>query len=77
MVYKIISSKIGFQERTFFGRKYFMVAKSFPQKQVYKKKKLRKIFWSKMFYGCKVISSKTGLQKKILTNFLVENILWF
>ena len=41
-----------------------MIAKSFPPKQIPIKK-----FWSKIFYDCKIISSKTGSYQKIL----VEN----
>ena len=41
-----------------------MVAKSFPRKQVLIKKIVLKIFWPKMFYGCKLISSKTGSYQK-------------
>ena len=36
-----------------------MVAKSFPRRQVCTKYFPQK-FWSKLFYGCKIISSKTG-----------------
>ena len=43
----------------FFGRKFFMVAKSFPRKQV-PTKSFIKFFWSKIFYVRKIISSKTG-----------------
>ena len=54
-----------------------MVAKSFPLKQICKKKFVRNIFRSKIFYGCKIISSKTGLEEKNFEkNFLVENSLF-
>ena len=34
------------------------------------------IFWSKIFYGCKIISSKTGSYQKFSSNlFLVQNFL--
>ena len=33
-------------------------------------------FWSKIFYGCKFISSETGLIKNFINNFLVEKFLW-
>jgi hypothetical protein len=35
-----------------------------------------KIFWSKIFYGCNIISSKTGLNQNFSSKFLVENFLW-
>ena len=54
-----------------------MVAKSFPRKQVYRKIILEKNFLSKIFYDCKIISWKTGLQEK---NFWEKcfgrNFLW-
>jgi hypothetical protein len=40
------------------------------------------MFWSKNFYSCKIISSKTGLQEKEFLEkyfeekFLVKNLLW-
>jgi len=37
---------------------------------------LSKIFWSKLFYGCNIISSETPLTKNFLKNFSVENFLW-
>ena len=44
-----------------------MVVKSFPRKQV----------WSKIRYGCKLISSKTDLQEKVFEKkYLVENFLF-
>ena len=47
---KIISPNTGSEEQicweNSFGRQFFMVAKSFPRKQVLKKKLLRKFFWS-------------------------------
>ena len=75
-VCKIVSSKTGLQEKLF-GRKCFMVAKSFTRKQVWRKKCLRKHFWSKNIYGCKIIGSKTGLQKiNFEKKILVQNFLW-
>ena len=40
-----------------------MVAKSFPTNQVCTKN-VHKIFWSKIFYGCKIVSSKIGSYQK-------------
>jgi len=38
------------------------------------KKNFENIFWLKIFYGCKIISSKTGLnEKKFWEIFLVKN----
>jgi hypothetical protein len=59
---KIISSKTGSYQnfhQILFGRKFFMVAKSFSRKQV-PPKIFIKFFWSKIFYGCKIIFSITG-----------------
>ena len=62
--------------RKMFCRKFFMIAKSFPGKQVCKKTFLGKRFWSKFFYGCKIISSKTGLQENhFREKVFVENFL--
>jgi len=56
----------------------FMVVKSFPRKPVRMKKNFEKIFWLKIFYGCKIISSKTGLnEKKILRKRFGQEFLWF
>jgi len=42
------------------------------------KKNFEKIFWLKIFYGCKIISSKTGLnEKKILRKRFGQEFLWF
>jgi len=64
---KIISWKTGLQEKHFWekllGRNFFMIAKSFPRKQVYRKIIFEKKFLSKIFYDCKIISWKTGLQE--------------
>ena len=55
-----------------------MVAKSFPRKRFARKRILEKLFWSKICYSCKIISSKTDLQGKNSSKiFLVENFLWF
>ena len=54
----------------FFWSKFFMVAKSFPRKQV-PTKNFHQI-WSKIVYGRKIISSKTGSYQKFSENFLVE-----
>ena len=65
---KIISSKIGYYQ-TFstkcFGRKFFMVTKSFPRKQIHTIT-FQQNFWSKIFYGCNIISSRTGSYQKFL-----------
>jgi len=91
--------------KNFFGRKFFMVAKSFPRKQIRKEKNswkmflvenflwlqnhflenrfarkriLEKLFWSKICYSCKIISSKTDLQgKKFLNNFFCRKFFMF
>ena len=45
-------------------KNFFNVAKQFPLKQVCKKKNLRKIFWSKICRGYKII--KTAYPKRML-----------
>jgi hypothetical protein len=51
-----------------------MIVKSLPRKQVYKKKCLRKNFVD-IFYGSKMIFSKTALKtKNFKKNCLVEKL---
>jgi len=66
--------------RKSFGRKFLIIPKSFSRKHVCKKefweKFCEKDFLVEIFYGCKIISSNTGLQgkmfeKNILCKFFI------
>jgi len=46
--------------RIFWDENFFIIAISFPQRQVPTKKVSSHIFCSKIFFGCKIIFSKTG-----------------
>ena len=98
-VCKIISSKTGYYlnfSSNIFGRKFFVVAKSFPRKQVctktfhqhflvetflnlqnnflenkFEPKVFINKFRLKIFYICKIISSKTGLNQKFWSKFFL------
>ena len=52
-----------------------MVAKSCPLKHVSMKNIFEKKFLVEMFYGCKIVFSKTGLnEKKFAKNCFVESV---
>jgi len=75
---KIISSKTGSYQnfhQIVFGRKFFMVANHFLENR-FLPKFSSNCFWSKIFYGCKIISSKTGSYQNFHQIILVENFLW-
>ena len=68
---KIISSKTGLQERflrKIFGRKFFMVGRSFPRKEVWQKI-LRKIIGRKFFMVAKFFPLKYLCKKKFWKSF--------
>ena len=54
----------------------FLFAKSFPRKQVSTKNFHKTLFGSKFFYGCKTISSKTGLNHKLSYKFFGLKFWW-
>jgi hypothetical protein len=75
---KIVVSKSGMNNKfssKFIGRKFFMVAKKFSRKLVCTQNFYEK-FLVKNIYGCKIVTSKPGLNKKLSSKFLVENFLW-
>jgi len=73
---KQVSAK-NFQQN-FFGRKFLWLQNHFliSAKTGSFQKFSSKLFWSRIFFDCKIISSKTGPTKNVQQNFLVEHILW-
>ena len=59
----------------FFGWKLFMFGKSFPRKHV-PTKISSKILWSIIFYGCRIISSKSGSYQKFSWKIFIQTFLW-
>ena len=59
----------------FFGQNFFMVAKSFPRKQVPTKKCSSNNFSSKISYGSRIFSSKTGLHPKFSSKFFCRKLI--
>ena len=60
----------------FLVQNFLLLQNHFLRNSLDKKGFLRKMFWLKIFYCCKIISSETVWMKKILVElFLVQNIL--
>ena len=58
-----------------YSRKIFKVAKSFPRKQVYTKHFHQNVLVEN-FYGCKIISLKTGFDLKFSSNIFLLKIFY-
>jgi hypothetical protein len=52
-----------------------MVAKSLPRKQV-RIKNFHQNFLVEIFYGCKIVTSKTGKNQKFSSTFFGRKVLW-
>ena len=76
---KIISSKTGlnkkFSKKKCFGRKFLLLQNHFLENR-FEPNIFIKNCLVKMFYGCKIISSKTGLKEKYFPRSYLRKIFW-
>jgi len=63
--------------RKIFSRQFLWLQNNFLENRLERIKNFVKIFWLKIFYACKIISSKNRIErKKNLTKHFGQEFLW-